>query len=373
MTFRGGRGRNGGRGGWCAVETVLDRARAGDDRAFGELTDPFVGELRLHCYRILGSAHDAEDVLQETLVAAWRGLAGFEERSSLRSWLYRIATNRCLNALRASARRPPPPSPSWAPEPTRRGEPLWLSPYPDALLGDVPDLGAGPEARYEAKETIALAFVAAVQRLPPRQRAALMLRDVLGFRSGEVAGMLSTTEASVNSALQRARATMEHSLPGRDRERAPLPRFLEGAGGSGEVRGGVRGRGRGRCGGAPDRRRVVHDAAGPAGVPGTGGHRGVPAVHRDLARAATVPAGPDQGERTARVRVLHSERRWAGTPGARADRAHPRRGADLGDYSVYRRGRDGAVRPAAAAGRWLAAGLVAWSAPLAAPGGRRLW
>jgi RNA polymerase sigma-70 factor (TIGR02960 family) len=206
------------------VETVLDRARAGDDRAFGELTDPFVGELRLHCYRILGSVHDAEDVLQETLVAAWRGLAGFEERSSLRSWLYRIATNRCLNALRASARRPPPPSPSWAPEPTRRGEPLWLSPYPDALLGDVPDLGAGPEARYEAKETIALAFVAAVQRLPPRQRAALMLRDVLGFRSGEVAGMLSTTEASVNSALQRARATMEHSLPGRDRERAPLPR-----------------------------------------------------------------------------------------------------------------------------------------------------
>jgi RNA polymerase sigma-70 factor (TIGR02960 family) len=208
------------------VGTVLDRARAGDDRAFGELTDPFVGELRLHCYRILGSVHDAEDVLQETLVAAWRGLAGFEERASLRSWLYRIATNRCLNALRASARRhlPVPSSPSWAPEPTRRGEPLRLSPYPDALLDDVPDPGAGPEARYEAKETIALAFVVAVQRLPPRQRAALMLRDVLGFRSGEVAGMLATTEASVNSALQRARATMERSLPSRDRERAPLPR-----------------------------------------------------------------------------------------------------------------------------------------------------
>jgi RNA polymerase sigma-70 factor (ECF subfamily) len=208
------------------VETVLDRARAGDDRAFGELTDPFLGELQLHCYRILGSVQDAEDVLQETLVAAWRGLSGFEERASLRTWLYRIATNRCLNALRAGARRPRPvPSePPWASEPTRRGEPLWLSPYPDALLDDVPDLGAGPEARYEAKEAIALAFVAAVQRLPPRQRAVLVLRDVLGFRSAEVADMLSVSEASVNSALQRARATMAHSLPGPGRERAPLPR-----------------------------------------------------------------------------------------------------------------------------------------------------
>jgi RNA polymerase sigma-70 factor (TIGR02960 family) len=208
------------------VATVLDRARAGDDRAFGELTDPFMGELQLHCYRILGSVQDAEDVLQETLLAAWRGLSGFEERSSLRTWLYRIATNRCLNALRASARRPRPvPSePPWAAEPTRRGEPLWLSPYPDAMLHDLPDLGAGPEARYEAREAITLAFVAAVQRLPPRQRAVLVLRDVLGFRSAEVADMLSVSEASVNSALQRARVTMAHSLPGPDRERAPLPR-----------------------------------------------------------------------------------------------------------------------------------------------------
>jgi RNA polymerase sigma-70 factor (TIGR02960 family) len=226
MTFGRGRVRTGGRGGWFAVETVLDRARAGDDRAFGELTDPFVGELRVHCYRILGSVHDAEDVLQETLLAAWRGLAGFEERSSVRTWLYRIATNRCLNALRASGRwlLPVPSGPPWAPEPTRRGEPLWLSPYPDNLLDDVPDLVAGPEARYETKEAIALAFVVAVQRLPPRQRAVLVLRDVLGFRSAEVADMLSVSEASVNSALQRARATMAQSLPGRDRERAPLPR-----------------------------------------------------------------------------------------------------------------------------------------------------
>src|SRR5579863_8529153 len=210
------------------MDTVLDRARAGDDRAFGELTDPFMGELRLHCYRILGSVQDAEDVLQETLLAAWRGLGGFEERASLRTWLYRIATNRCLNALRASARRPRPvpAGPSWAVEPTRQGEPSWLSPFPDALLDDVPDRVVGPEARYEAQEAIALAFVAAVQKLPPRQRAALVLRDVLGFRSAEAADMLSVSEASVNSALQRARATMERALLARSlKEREVASRF----------------------------------------------------------------------------------------------------------------------------------------------------
>jgi RNA polymerase sigma-70 factor (TIGR02960 family) len=209
-----------------AVESVLERARAGDDQAFGELTDPYLGELRLHCYRILGSVQDAEDVLQETLLAVWRGLRGFEERSSLRTWLYRIATNRCLNALRASGRRPraAPAGPAWLPEPTQRGEPLWVEPYPDVMLDGVPDLGAGPEARYEAKETIALAFVAAVQHLPPRQRAVLVLRDVLGFHASEVAAMLEVSEASVNSALQRARTTMARSLPGPSRERAPLPR-----------------------------------------------------------------------------------------------------------------------------------------------------
>jgi RNA polymerase sigma-70 factor (TIGR02960 family) len=209
------------------VAEVLDRARAGDDRAFGELTDPFRGELQLHCYRILGSVQDAEDVLQETLLAAWRGLGQYEGRASLRTWLYRIATNRCLNALRASERRPrtvPATPPFLTTDPTRRGEPLWLQPYPDVLLDGRPDPGADPEARYEAKETIALAFVAAIQHLPPRQRAVLVLRDVLGFRSPEVADMLETSEASVNSALQRARATMESRLPGPDRERAPLPR-----------------------------------------------------------------------------------------------------------------------------------------------------
>ena len=207
------------------TETTMERARSGDDRAFGELTEPYRGELQLHCYRILGSVQDAEDVLQETLLAAWRGLGRYEGRASLRTWLYRIATNRCLNALRASSRRPrtEPSEPSFlTAEPTRRGEPLWLEPYPDVLLDGLPDAGAGPEARYEAKEAITLAFVTAVQHLPPGQRAVLMLRDVLGFRASEVADILDSSEASVNSALQRARATMASRLPAR--ERAPLPR-----------------------------------------------------------------------------------------------------------------------------------------------------
>jgi len=212
------------------TDTALDRARAGDDQAFAELTAPYLAELRLHCYRILGSVQDAEDLLQETLLAAWRGLAQYEGRAGLRTWLYRIATNRCLNALRDSGRRPPPepPEPPFEPPaPTRRGEPVWLQPYPDALLDDVPDTAVGPDAAYEAKESIALAFVAAVQQLPPRQRAVLLLRDALGFRSPEVAGIMDSSEASVNSALQRARATMTAALPGRsaaDRERAALPR-----------------------------------------------------------------------------------------------------------------------------------------------------
>ena len=165
--------------------TALARARAGDGEAFRELTDPHRRELQLHCYRILGSVQDAEDTLQETLLAAWRGLGQFEERASVRSWLYKIATNRCLNALRDTGRRPAAAARyQWSappPEPTRRTEPLWLQPYPDALLEDLPDNAPGPEARYETREAVALAFVTGLQRLPPRQRAVLVLRDVLGY------------------------------------------------------------------------------------------------------------------------------------------------------------------------------------------------
>src|SRR5437764_10762458 len=200
----------------------LTRARAGDEEAFGSLVEPYRRELQLHCYRILGSLQDAEDLLQETLLAAWRGLDKFEGRSSLRAWRYRSATNRCLKALGDSSRRPLETRRD-LPQPTRITEPLWLEPYPDVMLEGVADIAPGPDARYETKEAVALAFVSGLQHLPPRQRAVLVLRDVLGFSAAEIADMLDTSEPSVNSALQRARATLDGRLPA-DRDRAPLPR-----------------------------------------------------------------------------------------------------------------------------------------------------
>jgi RNA polymerase sigma-70 factor (TIGR02960 family) len=206
------------------TEPTLARARAGDEGAFRELTEPHRRELQVHCYRILGSIQDAEDLVQETLVAAWRGLETFEGRASVRSWLYRIATNRCLNALRARSRRPEEvQSMSDALEPTRLIEPVWLAPYPDILLEGLADAAPGPDARYQARESIELAFIVALQTLPPRQRVALVLCDVLGFRLAEAAEMLDTGETSVKGALQRARAALKERLPGADRERAPRP------------------------------------------------------------------------------------------------------------------------------------------------------
>jgi RNA polymerase sigma-70 factor (TIGR02960 family) len=212
------------------TQGTLPRARAGDEEAFRRLTDPYRREIQLHCYRILGSMQDAEDLLQETLLAAWRGLDRFEGRSSLRAWLYRIATNRCLNALRDAGRRSREQAqfmPDQPPQPTGSFEPTWLQPYPDALLEEPADLSPGPEARYEAKEAIAVAFVAGLQHLPPRQRAVLVLRDVLGFRAAEVADMLESSEAAVNSALVRARAGLEERVPAGARERAPLQHSRE--------------------------------------------------------------------------------------------------------------------------------------------------
>jgi RNA polymerase sigma-70 factor (TIGR02960 family) len=203
---------------------VLARARAGDEDAFRELTDPFRQELHLHCYRILGSVQDAEDMVQETLLAAWRGLEQFEGRASVRAWLYRIATNRCLNVLRGRRRRPREvPAMVEPPEPTRLSEPIWLEPYPDVLLDELVDSAPGPHARYETRETVGVAFVSALQHLPPRQRAVLVLRDALGFSGAEVAGMLDTTEAAVKAALRRARARLDEHVSTGERERAPSP------------------------------------------------------------------------------------------------------------------------------------------------------
>ena len=197
---------------------LIARARAGDHNAFRDLVQGHSHELQVHCYRILGSLQDAEDALQETLVSAWRNLDEFGQRSSLRTWLYKIATNRCLSMLRADSRRPriaiaAPPPEAGLPEPNGVGDaPPWLQPYPDVLLDHLVDQHPGPEARYEATEAISLAFITALQLLPPRQRAVLVLRDVLGYHAAEVATMLDATQESVQSALKRARATVDDHL-----------------------------------------------------------------------------------------------------------------------------------------------------------------
>jgi RNA polymerase sigma-70 factor (TIGR02960 family) len=204
---------------------LISRAQSGDSDTFRELTEPYHRELQVHCYRMLGSFTDAEDALQDTLLAAWQGLTGFEGRASIRTWLYRIATSRCLNARRSASRRP---AKAWdvpnvqPPEPTRLGKVVWLEPYPDALLDGVIDVPPGPEARYEQTESISLAFVTALQVLPPRQLAVLILRDVLGFHANEVAAMLDSTLDSVNSALKRARTGLQRRRPeAGGRERPP--------------------------------------------------------------------------------------------------------------------------------------------------------
>jgi RNA polymerase sigma-70 factor (TIGR02960 family) len=195
---------------------LMSRARAGDGEAFRALTEPHRRELQVHCYRMLGSLQDAEDAVQDTLLAAWQGFGGFSGRASVRTWLYRIATNRCLNARRSASRRP---ARDWdmpavePPEPTRLGEVGWLEPYPDTLLEGAMELPLGPEARHEQSEAISLAFVTALQLLPPRQLAVLILRDVLGFHADEVAEMLDSTVESVNSALKRARASLQRRRP----------------------------------------------------------------------------------------------------------------------------------------------------------------
>lgn len=216
------------------TEATLARAQAGDGEAFRELVGPYRGELLAHCYRTLGSFHDAEDVLQEAMLAAWRAIGTFDGRS-LRAWLYRITTNRCLNYLRGESRRPQPagqPDQGARRAATARpDDPWWLQPFPDVLIED---LAPGPEARYDSRESIALSFVAGLQHLPPQQRAVLVLRDVLGFPAAEAADILGTTTAAVNSALIRARAGLrpvrrlhDVPLPKSPAEAAAVDRFVD--------------------------------------------------------------------------------------------------------------------------------------------------
>ena len=198
-------------------QELLVSAQGGDESAFQSLLEPYHGQLHAHCYRMLGSVHDAEDALQDASLRAWRGLARFEGRSSLRSWLYTIATNTCLNQIEKRPKRVLPIDYAPAADPHGGpGEPVvesvWVEPYPDELIGTDDEL-AGPEARYEQRESVELAFVAALQLLPANQRAVLILREVLGFSAQEVADVLETTVASVNSALQRARKAVEERVP----------------------------------------------------------------------------------------------------------------------------------------------------------------
>jgi RNA polymerase sigma-70 factor (TIGR02960 family) len=206
---------------------LIAKAQAGDGDAFRALTEPHRRELQVHCYRMLGSLHDAEDAVQNTLLAAWQALDRFEGRASIRTWLYRIATNQCLSMLRSAGRRP---AKEWdmphiePPEPSTLGEIVWLQPYPDALLEGAINAPLSPEARYEQTEAISLAFVTALQLLPARQRAVLILREVLGYHATEVADMLDCTVESATSALKRARATLQHRLPtGAEGEAPPAP------------------------------------------------------------------------------------------------------------------------------------------------------
>jgi RNA polymerase sigma-70 factor, ECF subfamily len=202
---------------------LVAAARKGDEDAFRHLVEPHRAQLHAHCYRMLGSLHDAEDVLQEAMLRAWRGFARFDGRSAVRTWLYRITTNACLDAI---ARRPkrvlpmdygPPDAHDGEESSTPPVEPVWLEPYPDDVL-EAEERYAAPEARYEQREAVELAFVAALQHLPARQRAVLILREVLGFTAREVAEALDSTTASVNSALQRARKVVEERIPGRSQQ-----------------------------------------------------------------------------------------------------------------------------------------------------------
>lgn len=198
-----------------AETDLLQAARSGDNAAFAAMVAPYRRELHVHCYRMLGSFADADDAMQDTLLAAWRGLGSFASRASLRTWLYKVATNTCLNLIRTASRRPQmtDPLPAQAPEPTGSSEVTWLQPYPDLLLDELPDPDPAPDARIERAEAVSLAFLTTLQLLSPRARAVLVLRDVLGFSAAEVAETLDSTPEAVAMTLSRARAALRENAP----------------------------------------------------------------------------------------------------------------------------------------------------------------
>ena len=282
-----------------AGASVLAAARARDQDAFAELTGPFRRELHLHCYRMLGSLTEADDLVQDTMMAAWRGLPSFAPRSSLRTWLYRIATNRCLNAIRDAQRRPPPVpvAPFDPPEPSRRGDVTWLQPYPDAWLGQAADASG----HQDAHDTVRLAFIAALQRLAPRQLAAVVLCDVLEFSPVEVAAMLETTPTTVKGLRQRARASLTRErcprsgpAPGSPAETALARRFAD-AYSADDVAGVVA---------LLTEDSVARHATRPPRVPGDGGHRRVPRRQRGRTGRTALPPGTDQGQRPTCLHLL---------------------------------------------------------------------
>ena len=312
---------------------LLEAARGGDEGAYGRLIEPYRGELHAHCYRMLGSVHDAEDALQDALLRAWRGLARFEGRSSLRSWLYTIATNTCLNVIERRPKRVLPVDfgPSMDPHDGLGLPPLestWVEPYPDEPMG-LEDTYVAPEARYELRESVELAFVAALQNLPANQRAALILREVLGFSAQEVADSLDTSVASVNSALQRARKTVDDKLPEQSQQTtlrdARRRAAAQGRGGL-HGRDAARGRGRGDLDARGGRRMV--DAAGAGLVPRPRGPGRLPRRRAALGRLA-LASGAHPCERAARGGQLRVVRGPPDLPPVRAGRDDARRHAKI--------------------------------------------
>lgn len=300
---------------------------SGDRDAFEHLVEPYRRELQLHCYRMLGSLHDAEDLVQETLLRAWRGREGFEGRASVRTWLYTIATNACLNTIARGqhARRVLPETQGPPAAQPHQGGPAsevaWLDPYPDAWLEGIADAAPGPEARYEQAEAVQLAFVAAIQRLPPRQRAVLLLRDVLAWSAGETAGLRDASVAAVNSALQRARHAGA-PVPRRTTQR-PVGAGGAAAGAAGALRPGLGGRRSRRRRRAAARRRGAAHAALGAVVPRTGGDPRLLRLGLAARERWALPSRAHRGERAARLCPVRPWPGGAGVAGARALAAHP--------------------------------------------------